>query len=74
MSSLPQCQPSSALSGMALLVSVLEDPIEFHSIAPDGCGNHHTCGLIKIVTYTGTEFSHIVYNRASTPIGVLSPS
>ena len=32
------------------------------------------CGLIKIVTYTGTEFSHIVYNRASTPIGVLSPS
>ena len=32
------------------------------------------CGLIKIVTYTGTEFSHIVYNRASAPIGVSSPS
>ena len=32
------------------------------------------CGLIKIVTYTGIEFSHIVYNRASTPMGVVSAS
>ena len=32
------------------------------------------CGLIKIVTYTGTEFRRIVYNRASTQMRVGSAS
>ena len=36
MRSPPQCQPSSALSGMVLSVSVLEDPIEFHRSRPMG--------------------------------------